>query len=86
MKFKAILLLGALTCESYPLINSQLFPPDPFTGIHSVLERCENEEAICYLLFHQADVKFDCMAKDHVEHMRAKILDSKALADKWQKK
>lgn len=78
-----MLMLGALTCSSHPLINSQLFPPDPFTGVHDVLERCENEEVICYLLFHFADVKLSCFPKNHVQEMKAQILPSEKLADIW---
>jgi len=84
-KILTLSILGALTCESYPIINSKLFPPDPFSGVHDVMERCENAEVICYLMYYQADVKTSCFPKNHPLEIRSKIESSEKLAKKWAK-
>lgn len=84
-KYIKLFTIGALTCFSAPLENSKLFPPDPFTGVHETLERCENEEVICYMLFHMADVNLECFPKNHAVEMKSKIQPSEKLAEKWLK-
>lgn len=84
MKKVVMFSIGALTCAGFPLKNSQLFPPDPHTGVYQLMERCENSEVVCYMLHHFSDVKLSCFPKDHIQYMTPESSDS--LAKKWQKK